>query len=239
MAASAAFGDANSGLQAGVINGPVNNPQFHHHAVPGRFQKDKGPNGTGTNGNQNDTKPHQSRQHSFLSVATPISSSAGQSSKMSTSGSLSRIPGLLLSARVASGEPLLRVPKLGAAANHPKANRSLLSNMRIIPTSEHQIHGYSGSTSATLHVSSKAFEISQVTFESPARIALKPIYSSLCTTGYVMKATGNGFLYLVMSMTPASFWIIPSIKAHRQTPYREEVRAHSCRIFRDANTGLF
>ncbi|ETS85702.1 hypothetical protein PFICI_03727 [Pestalotiopsis fici W106-1] len=34
MAASASFGDANAGFQAGYINGSVNNPTFHHHAAP-------------------------------------------------------------------------------------------------------------------------------------------------------------------------------------------------------------
>jgi hypothetical protein len=31
------FGDANSGLQAGIINGPVNT-EFHHHAPPGKLR---------------------------------------------------------------------------------------------------------------------------------------------------------------------------------------------------------
>jgi hypothetical protein len=31
MASSIRFGDANSGFQAGIVNGPVNT-EFHHHA---------------------------------------------------------------------------------------------------------------------------------------------------------------------------------------------------------------
>jgi hypothetical protein len=38
MASAISFGDANSGFQAGTINGPVNT-EFHHHAPPGELQK--------------------------------------------------------------------------------------------------------------------------------------------------------------------------------------------------------
>jgi hypothetical protein len=38
MASAIHFGDANSGFQAGIINGPVNT-EFHHHAPPGTLQK--------------------------------------------------------------------------------------------------------------------------------------------------------------------------------------------------------
>ena len=39
MASAISFGDANSGFQAGIINGPVNT-QFHQHASPGKLRMD-------------------------------------------------------------------------------------------------------------------------------------------------------------------------------------------------------
>jgi hypothetical protein len=36
MASAISFGDANSGFQAGIINGPVNT-EVHHHAPPGEL----------------------------------------------------------------------------------------------------------------------------------------------------------------------------------------------------------
>jgi hypothetical protein len=38
MASAIHFGDANSGFQAGNINGPVNT-EFHHHAPAGELQR--------------------------------------------------------------------------------------------------------------------------------------------------------------------------------------------------------
>lgn len=38
MATAISFGPANSGLQGGIFNGPVNT-QFHHHAPPGKSQE--------------------------------------------------------------------------------------------------------------------------------------------------------------------------------------------------------
>ena len=40
MVSAMHLGDANSGLQAGIINGPVNT-EFHHHGPPGKLQRPK------------------------------------------------------------------------------------------------------------------------------------------------------------------------------------------------------
>jgi hypothetical protein len=40
MATNISFSEANSGLEAGIINGPVST-QFHHHAAPGKSQRSK------------------------------------------------------------------------------------------------------------------------------------------------------------------------------------------------------
>jgi hypothetical protein len=40
MASAISFDDANSGFQAGIINGPANT-EFHYHAPPGKSQGSK------------------------------------------------------------------------------------------------------------------------------------------------------------------------------------------------------
>lgn len=71
MASTISFGDANSGLEAGVIHGSVN-AEFHHHHPPGKLQRLTSRSALVMGLPQNDPKLYQIRQPSYPSLAIKI-----------------------------------------------------------------------------------------------------------------------------------------------------------------------
>jgi hypothetical protein len=102
MASAISFGHANSGFQAGTINGQVNT-EFHHHAPPGKLQGSK-LTGANDGPSQSDQRPHRTRRSSYPSVATQTSSSEGRYLIRSIRNVLSQGPEPRLLAWAAWGE---------------------------------------------------------------------------------------------------------------------------------------
>ena len=79
MATSISFGDANSGFQAGTINGDVN-ASFHQHLPPGKLNAFQRRSTLMAGRSQSEQKLHRTHQLLFPSSVTRTLWSAGRSS---------------------------------------------------------------------------------------------------------------------------------------------------------------
>ena len=211
MASATHFGDANSGFQAGTINGPVNT-EFHTHLPPGKLQQ-----GSKASPTANDSPPAER-------LETPPNPSAvipfsRDTDFVDRGAILDQIhhactaPGSRTALVGLGGVGQVHMRLRMRMANHQQASRNSPSNMRTEAEGDRQTGGCSGYTRATRPALSRAFETLRTASRSLGGRMQGPIYFSLCTTGWSTTGMESGPSYLTM-------WTMPVFSSRPPEPVR-------------------